>query len=188
MLLLLRFLDGQFADVLAKGLNKTKALGWSGTFMKQGIALYLLYLYEGRQKGKGIAAMALAVKSAMGFSAEAYLRGIGEDKSADENALFYEVFLKWKSAVQMEPSVRTSAIEKIAGLLEKRVEGIMDANRRNYYGECAAYLAALGEVQESLGEKGAKQRLMTSYKDKYSRRRAFREEMRNYGWIDVKKK
>ena len=188
MLLLLRFLDGQFADVLAKGLNQTKALGWSGTFMKQGIALYLLYLYEGRQRGKGIAAMALAVKSAMGFSAEAYLRGIGEDKSADENALFYEVFLKWKSAVQMEPSVRTSAIEKIAGLLEKRVEGIMDANRRNYYGECAAYLAALGEVQESLGEKGAKQRLMTSYKDKYSRRSAFREEMRNYGWIDVKKK
>ena len=188
MLLLLRFLDGQFADVLAKGLNKTKALGWSGTFMKQGIALYLLYLYEGRQKGKGIAAMALAVKSAMGFSAEAYLRGIGEDKSADENALFYEVFLKWKSAVQMEPSVRTSAIEKIAGLLEKRVEGIMDANRRNYYGECAAYIAALGEVRESMGETGAKQRLMTSYKDAYPRRSAFREEMRKYGWVDMKRK
>lgn len=32
------------------------------------------------------------------------------------------------------------------------------------------------------------QRLMTSYKDKYPRRSAFREEKRNYGWIDVKKK
>lgn len=46
-ILLLRFFDGQFADVLKKGLNKAEALGWTGTFMKQGIALYLLYLYEG---------------------------------------------------------------------------------------------------------------------------------------------
>lgn len=60
----------------------------------------------------------------------------------------------------------------------------MSENRRNYYGECAAYIAALGEVQESWGEKGAKQRLMTLYRDKYSRRSAFRQEMRRYGWID----
>lgn len=63
----------------------------------------------------------------------------------------------------------------------------MDANRRKYYGECAAYIAALGEVQESMGNAGAKQRLMTSYKDKYSRRSAFREEMRHYGWTDMKR-
>ena len=48
--LLLRFLDGQFADVLDKGLNKSQALGWTGTFMKQGIALHMLYLYEGQWK------------------------------------------------------------------------------------------------------------------------------------------
>lgn len=61
-------------------------------------------------------------------------------------------------------------------------------NRRNYYGECAAYIAALGEVRESVGEMGAKQKLMTSYKEKYPRRSAFREEMRQYGWIDTKRK
>ena len=85
--------------------------------------------------------------------------------------------------VQMESEVRNAAIKKIADLLKKRVEGIMDANRRNYYGECAAYIAALGEVQESAGESGAKQRLMTSYKDKYFRRNAFRAELKNYGWL-----
>ena len=188
MFLLLSFLDGQFADVLAKGLNKSEALGWSGTFMKQGIALYLLYLYEGQWSGKGIISMAGIVKSAMRFSAEEYLKGTYEHNSTNENELFYELFSKWKSMVQMEPDIRACAIKRIAGLLEKRVEGIMDANRRNYYGECAAYIAALGEVQESLGETGAKQKLMTSYKDKYSRRNAFRGEMKNYGWIDVKRK
>lgn len=88
--------------------------------------------------------------------------------------------------MQMEPDVRTRAMDKIAGLLKKRTEGIMRENRRNYYRECAAYIAALGEVEESLGKSGAKQRLMTSYKDQYFRRSAFREELRTYGWIDSK--
>jgi len=188
MILILRFLDGQFADVLAEGLNKSEALGWSGTFMKQGIALYLLYLYEGLWSGKGIIAMADVVKAAMCFSADEYRKGTYALNGINENDLFCELFLKWKSMVQMDSAVRTSAIKRIAHLLEKRTEGIMGANRRNYYGECAAYIAALGEVQESLGERGAKQRLMTSYKDKYSRRSAFREEMRKYGWIDIKRR
>ena len=188
MVLLLRFLDGQFADVLDKGLNQSQALGWTGTFMKQGIALYLLYLYEGQWNGKGMAAMAEIVKSAMKFSSEEYRKGVCGSEETGENELFCQLFLKWKSMAQMESDMRERAVKRITALLEKRTAGIMDANRRNYYGECAAYIAALGEVRESWGELGAKQKLMTSYKDKYTRRSAFREEMRNYGWIDTKRK
>ena len=188
MILLLRFLDGQFADVLDKGLSKSEALGWSGTFMKQGIALYLLYLHDDQWSGKGITAMIGIVKDAMRFSAVEYQKGTCGLEGMDENDLFCQIFLKWKSMTQMEPDVMERAIERITALLEKRTEGIMGANRRNYYGECAAYIAALGEVKESLGETGAKQRLMTLYKDEYPRRSAFRQEMRNYGWIDVKRK
>lgn len=186
MVLMLRFLDGQFADILDKGLNRSEALGWTGTFMKQGIALYLLYLYEGQWNGKGITAMAEIAKSAMRFSAEEYRKGIGGVEGTGENELFCQLFSKWKSMVQMESDVRNYAVKRITVLLEKRTEGIMNANRRNYYGECAAYIAALGEVRESMGEMGEKQRIMTWYKDKYSRRSAFREEMRKYGWIDTK--
>ena len=188
MVLLLRFLDGQFADVLDKGLNKSEALGWTGTFMKQGIALYLLYLHEGQWSGKGIAAMAEIAKRAMRFSAEEYRKGTLGLEGTGENDLFCQLFLKWKSMMQMESDVRSRAGKRITALLEKRIEGIMNANRRNYYGECAAYIAALGEVRESMGETGAKQRLMNSYRDKYSRRSAFREEMRHYGWTDTKRK
>ncbi|MCM1127021.1 MAG: hypothetical protein NC429_11175 [Lachnospiraceae bacterium] len=88
----------------------------------------------------------------------------------------------------MNTEVRERAVKKITALIEKRTEGIMEASRRNYYGECAAHIAALGEVRESMGDAGAKQRLMTSYKDKYSRRSAFRTELRNYGWIDAGKR
>lgn len=188
MVLLLRFLDGQFKYVLDNGLNKSEVLGWTGTFMKQGIALYLLYLYEGQWTGQGVAAMADIVKGAMGFSAEEYRKGTCGFGEIDEKELFCQLFLKWKSMVQMESDIRKLVIQRIAALLEKRTVGIMDASRRNYYGECAAYIAALGEVRESMGEIGAKQRFMTSYKDAYPRRSAFREEMRNYGWIDVKRR
>lgn len=188
MILALRFLDGQFAEVLDKGLHKSEALGWTGTFMKQGIALFLLCLYEGQWNGKGIAAMAEMAKSAMGFSAEEYRSGICGLEGIGENDLFCQLFLQWKSIVPMSSDIRNRAIKRITALLEKRTAGIMDANRRNYYGECAAYIAALGEVRESIGEMGAKQKLMTSYKDAYPRRSAFREEMRKYGWIDMKRK
>lgn len=188
MILVLRFLDGQFAEVLDKGLHKSEALGWTGTFMKQGIALFLLCFYEGQWNGKGIAAMAEMAKSAMRFSAEEYRNGTCGLEGIGENDLFCQLFLQWKSIVPMSSDIKNRAINRITALLEKRTAGIMDANRRNYYGECAAYIAALGEVRESMGEMGAKQKLMTSYKDAYPRRSAFREEMRKYGWIDRKRK
>ncbi len=156
--------------------------------MKQGIALYLLYLYEGQWNGKGMAAMAEIVKRAMEFSSEEYRKGVCGLEETDENKLFCQLFLKWKSMVQMESDIRDRVAKRITALLEKRTAGIMDANRRNYYGECAAYIAALGEVRESMGEMNAKQRFMTLYKDQYSRRRAFLEAMRNFGWIDTKRK
>ncbi len=188
MVLMLRFLDGQFAEVLDKGLHKSEALGWTGTFMKQGIALFLIYLHEGRWNGKGIAAMAEMAKNAMRFSAIEYRKGACVPEEMDEDDLFSRLFLQWKSMAPMESDIRGRALKRITALLEKRTAGIMDANRRNYYGECAAYIAALGEVRESMGEPGAKQRLMTSYKDAYPRRSAFREEMRKYGWVDMKRK
>lgn len=94
MVLMLRFLDGQFVEVLDKGMNKSEALGWTGTFMKQGIALFLLCLYEGQWNGKGIATMAEMAKSAMRFSAEEYRKGICGLEGIGENELFCQLFLQ----------------------------------------------------------------------------------------------
>ncbi|MGN0907650.1 MAG: hypothetical protein ACI4NM_10915 [Bullifex sp.] len=71
--------------------------------------------------------------------------------------------------------------KKIEGLIRRRTEGIMDANKRNHYGECALYIAAFGEVVEAQGEKGGKENVMMEYKTEYNRRRAFTAELRHYG-------
>ena len=72
-------------------------------------------------------------------------------------------------------------MKMIERYISKRTEAIMDTNRRNYYGECAAFIAAYGEVCESRGSYGAKTSIMEQYKTKYSRRRAFHQELREYG-------
>lgn len=64
----------------------------------------------------------------------------------------------------------------------------MEHNRRNYYGECAAFVAALGEVEESRGEPGAKKRIMEEYRSAYSRRTAFHQELRAFGMEDTRKR
>ena len=61
--------------------------------------------------------------------------------------------MNWKDTTKIENSDRKKILDHIDNLMKKRVEAIMGANRRNYYGECAAYIAAIGEVKEKLGEK-----------------------------------
>ena len=154
--------------------------------MKQGIALFLLYLHKGSWDSKGIRAMSEIAIRQIGFSIQIYQNGLQKLEAKDETELFKNLLLRWKEMTPMEPETQDKALKKIETLLEKRIAGIMDANRRNYYGECAAFLAALGETKESLGEIHAKQNLMTNYKNKYPRRSSFRSAMKEYGWIDSK--
>ncbi len=178
----LEFLDGRFTQVSMKRMNKKEALGWTGTFMKEGFALFMLYLYQGKELTPGIRQMLAEARQALAFTAEDYIKGLCMEKPESEDVLFQECFLKWKSITPMEEADAVKIIRKLEKTLENRVEGIMSANRRNYYGECAAFIAALGEVKESRGEANGKQRYMTSYKEKYPRRSAFRAEMKAFGW------
>lgn len=195
----LHYLDGDFETVLEKGLNTREALGWSGTFNKQGIALLLLACYAGERPGRqstpGLADMMDRVAYTLCYTDEEYSKGLSartapwEKPVPDERGRvqvsreqFWPVFCAWKAQTPMDEELRGRILAKIDRMMRKRTAGIMQANRRNYYGECAAFIAALGEVRESLGERGARQQLMASYRAEYPRRTAFRAELKNYGW------
>jgi len=72
-------------------------------------------------------------------------------------------------------------IQTLQDMITMRAKGFTESNRRNYYGEYAASIAALGETKESRGEWNGKAKLMEYYKTMYSRRRAFHEELRKFG-------
>lgn len=181
---IMKFFDGRFDQVLTMGMNEENALGWSMTFMKQGLALFLLLLYQGELDGnlpRGLRDMLGRVISACEFDEEKYYKGAEHHLSGNMQGVFCELFNQWKISVKITEKERNAWLNRIDRWIAFRVAGIMDKNHRKYYGECASFIAALGEVQESWGDIRAKFRIMEHYRCEYSRRRAFHQELRNYG-------
>lgn len=184
---LLIFLNGEFQFVKEHVMNVKGALGWSSTFMKSGLAAYLLLLLNQEELQAGCKKMCSDLTGSIHFSIQEYQKYTDRKIDGSDAACFWECLLYWKKQRSISEDEAMSYLHWIQQLLKKRVKGIMDANRRNYYGECAAYIAALGEVLESRGKRGAKQALLLEYKTKYSRRSAFHRELRVYGLRDGKK-
>jgi len=180
----LEFLNGEFEHVLNRRMNKKEALGWSGTFMKQGLALFILLLFRGEQLQSGGRSMLESAKFYLDFSSQAYEAGFFEKTCKSDSDLLLECILRWKETVSIDEPYAEKVILRLEKMIERRVAGIMEANRRNYYGECAAFIAALGEVKESRGEQSEKQRFMHYFRKKYPRRSAFKAALEMYGYTN----
>lgn len=92
---------------------------------------------------------------------------------------FENDFDEWRKMREIPEDIKKKAIAKAENAIEKRTEAILGCHR-NYYGECADYIAAIGEVRESRGEKGVKNQILQKYDSTYRRYRAFRAELRRY--------
>ena len=95
----------------------------------------------------------------------------------------WEIICKWKQEVKISNEDRIRWMNKINQLISLRVDGIMTANRRKYYHECAAFISAYGEVKESHGIIGEKNTFMAEYRKRYPRRSAFIQELVKFGYV-----
>lgn len=185
---MLAFLGGEFSYAKEQGMNVKDSLGWSVTFMKCGLAAFLLLLLENENLQQGCKEMCCKIVSEVKFDKNEYENGLIKEIDDNSQEWFWNCLCRWKNTIVLSEEEKNMYMQWIEKLVEKRVKGIMEANRRNYYGECAAFIAALGEVRESRGEGNGKQNLLLEYKTLYSRRRAFHQELRTYGMIEKKRK
>ena len=184
---MLTFFNGRFRKTVKDGMAEKGGLGWSFTFMKDGIALFLLYLYQGDHLPVGCREMCGKVCQSASFTADEYSHGLCRVVGTDSMELFWECFRKWKAVTPMTENDTVWILEKLEVWIRIRVEGIMQGNYRNHYGECAAFIAAFGEVRESRGVVNGKANMMNAYKEAYSRRSAFHRKLREFGMKDGKR-
>jgi hypothetical protein len=184
---LIALLNGEYKYVRDHGMNYNGSLGWSSSYMKQGLAAFLLILMNKEKLSEGGKAMLSKIVSSVAFIIGEYRQGVSVEINATDMEYFWKSFCRAKVLHPMTESDRKVYLEWIEILVKKRVDSIMEGNHRNHYFECAEYIAALGEVLESGGVLNGKQRLMLEYKQNYSRRSAFHKELRTYGMKDGRK-
>ncbi len=170
------FFDGRFDEEMDLLIKSDDSSLW--TF----IALFLLLLSNGAS-GEGIDAISKKVVRSFSFRSSDFLMGTGFSEEESDSVFFRRCFDKWKADVSLDDAVCAAWMEKIGRSIGKRVEEAMKNDARAMYGDCAAFIAAFGEVGESRGKTGAKQSVFSTYKSLYSRRRLFVAELVNYGFI-----
>lgn len=197
----LEFLTGDFEKAMAACCRVKNGLGWSGEFVKCGISLFLLLLLKTDILGKGGCYVAREAVSHLGFQAEEYNRGTSRqvlsgkpsDKSENRDRdiqVFWECFCRWREnhgANEIGEELERRYLASLEKLIDIRVKAIISGQYRAHYGSVAALAAALGEVKESRGDQGAKNRLLLGYREMFPRHSSFHEELRRYGMPDTRK-
>lgn len=190
----LHFLNGDFDAAMKKIAAVKRGLGWSGSFIKRGIPLFLLLLLQGENPPEGCRSMFWTAANEMGFRKQDYETGLkAEDGKAvptdgceDENA-FRSVFFRWRKQHVLAEEQAQEYLVQLERLIDIRVRAIVGGQHRGHYGSVAALAAALGEVKESRGEPCAKSRILLEYRAAFPRHNSFHAELRSYGMPDTRK-
>ena len=192
---ILRFLSGDFEVSMNQCCKVDKALGWTGKFVKCGLPLFLLLLLKSEDLEPACENMAEMALRYMSFDMDLYLEGTkykvkpGEagKKFQDSKTVFWQCFKSWKGRYCLSDDQKNGYLFKLEKLIDMRLKAILDGNFRAHYQSVAALAAALGEVKESWGELGAKERDLQAYRQMYTRRSSFHAELRRYGMSDTRK-
>ncbi|MDO5425034.1 MAG: GNAT family N-acetyltransferase [Eubacteriales bacterium] len=178
----LSFYMGDFETVKTASKNPKGSLGWSSSFIKDGIRLFLLYLYEEPLPSKAAASTAAYV----GFpdTEEEYLIGfekkIQEESRERKLSEFWNYFQRWKSFFPMEDAEKKRYLGWAERIVYSRADAIVSGQHRNHYGQAAVLLAMIGEIKEGMGIAGAARSIFAEYKRKFPRHSSFQREMKYY--------
>lgn len=182
----LSFYTGDFKLAREKSKNPKGSLGWSARFIRDGLRLILLYLYEKPEPSKaagGIAAY-LGFHDFSGKTESRYTlsfeREIEERSRECKTSVFWAYFQRWKQYFPMEQAERKRFFNWAEKIVYSRADAIVSGQHRNHYGASAELLAMVAEIKEDMGTPGARQMVFAEYKRKFPRHSSFQAEMKYY--------
>lgn len=177
------FYMGDFVKVKNASKNPKGSLGWSGGFIPYGIRMILLYLYDRPFPSKAAAQIAAYVGFQDTDSSELFMgfeRDILEESRKYKTSMFWNYFQRWKAYFPMEQQERERYLVWAEKIVYSRADAIVGGQHRNQYGQSAQLLAIVGEIKESMGERGAAEKIFAEYKRKFPRHSSFQSEMKTY--------
>ena len=177
----LSFLSGDYLRVYQETMFPEQGVGWSSSFVKCGMALFLLLLFEEPQLPPACERMCAHAAGYLSFDASDYCKGTGRKTAKSNQDLFWEKFNQITSPGKLTPEQQENIIIHLLVLMDLRVMAIVSQQKRDYYGECAEMIAAIGEVMESRGQEGRKRQLLLEYKCRFPRHVAFIRELKSFG-------
>lgn len=167
---LLQFFLGNFETFYNECIKNKSTLGWTGSFIKTAVFLWLLLLNNSNEKTKSISLLLSSVFLDIGY----------DDKN---NMLLdndiYKIWDNWKNHYKLDKALKDNVIKWLDTLIENRVEAIMAGNYRKSYDKAALLVVGYAEMLDSQGL-GTKEDTIKLYINKYSRRSAFRAELNEF--------
>jgi len=179
---MLCFYTRDFQKVKAVSKNPQGSLGWSGSFIRYGIRLILLYLYENSLPSKAAASIAGYVGFPDGNDLSLQMdfeREIVEESRRLKISTFWNYFQRWKKYFRMSEKEKNNYFTWAEKIVYSRADAIVSGQHRRHYREVAELLAMAAEIKEDMGEVGAKQMVFREYKKKFPRHSSFQAEMKS---------
>lgn len=177
------FYTGEFELAKNASRNPQGSLGWSSCFIKYGIRLFLLYLYEKELPSKAAAAIAQSI----GFDDETdqcyvlhFEKEFVVESRKNKTSLFWTYFKRWKQYFPMEIEERKKYLEWAEKIVYSRADAIVSGQHRGQYRDVAALLAITAEIKENMGTNNARNEIFALYKKKFPRHSSFQGEMKAY--------
>ncbi|MDD3362757.1 MAG: hypothetical protein PHW34_13900 [Hespellia sp.] len=179
----LSFYTGNFSVVKMASKNPQGSLGWSNCYIRIGIRLFLLYLFENPLPSKAAAMIA----DTIGFqdctdSADTvnFENEIIDESRKYKTSIFWNYFQRWKQYFPMEQVERKQYISWAESIVRSRADAIVGGQHRRQYAEVAILLAMVAEIRAQMGEVESRHGVFAEYKKKFPRHSLFQAEMKNY--------
>lgn len=177
------FYTGDFEAARHASKDPQGSLGWSSSFIRQGIRLFLLYLYEKPRPSMAAAAVAQNVgfeKDSDQSCVMAFESAIEEESRIEKTSVFWNYFRRWKQHFQMDAAERRRYLAWAEKIVCSRADAIVGGQHRGHYEDVAILLAMTAEIKQDMGMQDAMQEMYAQYKKKFPRHSSFQGAMKRY--------